>query len=108
MIYELSLNDRELKIDDHMYEFQKKIDSTNERLMQLTKIVEERHILVSSNKGLIHMKERKSVLTKSKEEEQKKIALARNGFAKAEMSIRRDMDNMRKEIAEKESRYAVI
>lgn len=57
MLYEISLNEREMKCDEHMYEFQSKIEKLNERLDHLGRIVEEKKILVSSNKNLIQLKE---------------------------------------------------
>lgn len=56
MLYEINLNEREMKIDDHMYEFNNKIDRLDKRLEELSKIVEEKHIIVSSNKHLIVLK----------------------------------------------------
>jgi GTPase involved in cell partitioning and DNA repair len=108
MIYELTLNDREMKIDDKMYDFQSKIETLNEKLAKLNKIVEEKHILVSSNKGLIMLKEQKIAFDKAREEAQKKIGLLRNNIAKSETGIKKDMDQMRKEIIEKETRYVTI
>ena len=49
-----------------MYEFQSKIDRLNERLEELGKIVEERHIPVSSNKNFLGMKEKKNQMLKCK------------------------------------------
>lgn len=39
MIYELSLNDREMKLDDKVYDFQSKLEALDEKLGRLGKIV---------------------------------------------------------------------
>jgi hypothetical protein len=83
MISELSLNDREMKIDEKMYDFESKLDTLNEKLARLNKVVEEKHILVSSNKGLIQLKQQKATFEKSREEANKKMALARNSASKS-------------------------
>jgi hypothetical protein len=90
------LNDREMKIDDKLYDFQGKIDTLNEKLARLTKIVEEKHILVSSNRGLIMLKEQKIAFDKAREETNKKIALLRNTIRISEQTTKRDIETMKK------------
>lgn len=48
-----------MKIEEKIYDFETKIETLNEKLANLNKIVEERHILVSSNKGLLIIKKQK-------------------------------------------------
>lgn len=80
MLYEINLNERQAKIDEHMYEFQCKIDRLDEKLEKLQKIVEERQIPVSSNKNLIHLKEKKAKVTKKRDDELKRLMLMKHTF----------------------------
>lgn len=80
MIYELSLNDREMKLDDKVYDFQNKIEALDEKLVRLGKIVEERHILVSSNKQLLQMQQRKITVDTQREDLSRKIALSNSSI----------------------------
>ena len=49
MLYEIHLNEREAKIDDHIYDFDKKLSNLDNRLEELAKIVEQRHIPPNPN-----------------------------------------------------------
>ena len=53
MLYEIHLNDKEMDCDDHMYEFQRKIDRLELKLEELGRVVEQKQIPVSSNKLLL-------------------------------------------------------
>lgn len=39
MLYEISLNEREMKCDETLYDFQNKIDNLNEKLKELDEVV---------------------------------------------------------------------
>lgn len=80
MIYELSLNDREMKLDDKVYDFESKLEALEEKLARLGKIAEERHILVSSNKQLLQMQQRKTTVDTQREDLSRRIALANSAI----------------------------
>lgn len=104
MLYEIHLNEREAKIDDHIYDFDKKLSNLDNRLEELAKIVEQRHIPASTNKGLLALRQRKTLLAAARDDCLKKLMLLRSSTAKAEASLNRDLQKLKQEIRQKEQR----
>ena len=102
MLYEIHLNEREAKIDDHIYDFDKKLSTLDNRLEELAKIVEQRHIPASTNKGLLALRQRKTLLAAARDDCLKKLMLLRSSTAKAEASLNRDLQKLKQEIRQKQ------
>ena len=108
MLEEMGLNDKEMKIDEEMYDLTNKLEETTAKLARLSREAEEKNIVVSSNKYMIRLKEKKNGLSKTVEEKKKKIALLKSSGQTSEWMINRTMDITRKEISEKDARIEAI
>lgn len=95
MIYEMTVTDRETKIGDHIYDFDKKLASLDKKLEELAEVVKQRHIPVSSNKNLLAMKEKKALLTKCRDDEHKKLMILNSNIAKNKNNLTREIEKLK-------------